>query len=581
MTPPNRFLWNYHQTVNPDDVTETPPLPRLEDKTLRVIPLGGLGEIGKNMMIYEYGDDIVIVDCGQNFPDEEMMGVDLVVPDISYLVERKERVRGILLTHGHEDHIGALPYILPDLPVPVYGTDFTLRLVREKLEEYNLTDKTDFQWVRFRQPFSLGCFEVTYIHVTHSIVCSASIALKTPIGTVVHSGDYKIDPNPADGEPFDFYSFSRLGEEGVLALMNDSTNVDSPGVSATEKSIEGNLARICDEAPRAVIAATFSSSIHRLQNLIDAAMATGRNVFVTGFNLERNLRLAREMGYIEAPDSLFKPLRDYSDHPPRKALILTTGSQGEPLSALSRMALDIHKQIKLKEGDTVLLSARMIPGNERAIFRLINHFARHNIRVIDERKAQIHVSGHGYSGEIAQMIDMVDPRFLVPVHGEARHLIAHRDLGIRMGIPPEDIPILQNGDVLEITTEAAKIKGRLDVSRVLVDGKSVGEVGEVVLRDRQRLGSDGMIVVFMTIDRSTDTIAAGPEILSRGFYYMDEHEELAEQLRQIVLDVVSECDPETREDASVVKEEVRTALRRFLRKEFERFPMVLPVIMEI
>jgi len=576
------FFWDYHKPADGlESDAAAPPLLPPADGVLRIIPLGGMGEIGLNMMVYEYGGDIIAVDCGQMFPEEEMPGVDLVIPDVSYLVERLDRVRGILLTHGHEDHIGALPYVLPSLPVPVYGAPFTLRLLREKLVEHNLHETTDFREATFREPIRLGALEATFIHVTHSIVSSAAIALKTPIGTVVHTGDYKIDPSPPDGEPFDFFSFARLGEEGVLALMADSTNIEMAGSAPSEKSIEPELHRIFSEAPRAIIAATFSSSIHRLQTLIDMALAHGRAVYPTGLNLERNLRIAREMGYIEAPDHIFRDIRSYSGDDPRNALLLTTGSQGEPLSALSRMAHDSHKQVRVRPDDTVILSSRLIPGNERAIYRMINHFARHGVHVFYERTAHVHVSGHCYSGEMAQMIEMLNPRYLVPIHGEARHLALHRDLGIRMGLPAGDIPMLENGDVLEMTPERAEITGRLDVSRILVDGKSVGEVGEVVLRDRLHLAQDGMVVIFMTIDRTTDRIVAGPEILSRGFVLMEENEDLIERLRRIVIETVEACDSETREDSVELKEEVRAAVRRYLRKESGRFPMVLPVVMEI
>ena len=577
-----RFLWNYHRSAAPEEAEAgAPPLPPPDEGVVRVIPLGGLGEFGQNMMVYEYGDDIVAIDCGQMFPEEELPGVDMIVPDVSYLVERIDRVRGILLTHGHEDHIGGLPYILKTLPVPVYGAPFTLRLLKARLVEHGLAETADLREVAFRKPLRLGAFRATFIHVTHSIVSSASIALKTPAGTIVHSGDYKIDSNPPDGEPFDFYSFTRLGEEGVLALMNDSTNIESPGATASESSIIPDLERIFTTAPRAVIAATFSSSIHRIQTLLNIAREHGRTVFVTGLNLERNLAIARDMGYIEAPDGLFAPLSAYGDFPPERALVLTTGSQGEPLSALSRMALGDHRQIRLAPGDTVVLSARMIPGNEKAIFRMMNHFARHDVRVIYERVARVHVSGHGYSGELAQMIEMLNPRYLVPMHGESRHLRIHAEMARRMGYPAERVPVIENGDVLELTADAATVRGRLDVSRILVDGKSVGEVGEVVLRDRLHLGQDGMVVVFMTVDRTHDRIVTGPEIISRGFVYMEESEALVETLRQLVIETFEACDSETREDPAVLKEEVRRAVRRYLRKEFERFPMVLPVVMEI
>lgn len=575
-------IWNYHWPLGGEEGDDAaPPLEPVAEGVLRVIPLGGLGEIGLNMMIYEFGDDIVIVDCGQMFPEEDMLGVDMVIPDVSYLAERLDRVRGILLTHGHEDHMGALPYVLRRLPVPVYGGEFTLRLVKEKLVEHGLSETTDFRVTPYREPVTLGSFEATYIHVTHSIPGSASIALKTPIGTVLHSGDYKIDPEPSDGEPFDYYSFSKLGEEGVLALMGDSTNAEQPGTSPPESTVVPALDHIFANAERAIILATFSSSLHRLQTVINMAQAHGRAVYVTGFNLQRNIRLAIETGYITAPDDLIRDIRSYPGTEPRKAVILTTGSQGEPLSALSRMALDSHKQVKVTEGDTVILSSRVIPGNERAIYRMINHFFRRGARVHYERVDKIHVSGHCYAGEMETLIELLKPKFVVPVHGETRHLTLHRDLAVRAGIPSENVPVIEDGDVLEITKDGAEVTGRLDASRVLVDGLSVGETGQIVLRDRLQLSQDGMVVVIMTIDRATDSIASGPEILSRGFVYMDENEELVEKLRDIVIETFESCDDEAREDWAVVKEEVRSALRRYLRREAERFPMILPVIMEI
>jgi ribonuclease J len=576
------FLWDYHRAANiSKSESEDPPLRRPEDGVLRIIPLGGLGEIGLNMMIYEYGEDIVIVDCGQMFPDEDMLGVDLVVPDVSYLVERLDRVRGILLTHGHEDHIGGLPYILPALPVPVYGGEFTLRLLREKLVEHNLHETTDFRVAAYREPIGLGAFEATFIHVTHSIPGAAAIAMKTPIGTVVHSGDYKIDQAPPDGEGFDFYSMSRLGEEGVLALLGDSTNIEQPGVTPPESSVEKDLNRIFAEAPGAVIVATFSSSIHRLQTLVNMTRAHKRRLFVTGFNLLRNLRIARETGYIDAPEDFIEDIKRYPDCDPSNAVVLTTGSQGEPLSALSRMALNSHRQVQIGEDDTIVLSSRIIPGNERAIFRMINGFARRGAHVIYEGRSHVHVSGHCYSGEMAMLIELLKPHHFIPIHGEARHLMLHRDLAIRMGVDPERATVIENGDVLEIKPDSAEIRGRLNASRVMVDGKSVGETGEIVLRDRMRLSQDGMVVVIMTIDRATDKIVCGPEIISRGFVYMDENEDLIETLRQLVIETFENCDRESKEDWGVVNEEVRRALRRYLRRETERFPMVLPVVMEI
>jgi ribonuclease J len=557
-------------------------LPGAGPETLRLIPFGGCGEIGMNCHAVEYEDQILLIDCGQMFPDEEMLGVDYVIPDLQYVIRRSDRVQAILLTHAHEDHVGALPYVLPQFPgVPVYGAELTIAMMKEKLREHHLDRTTNWQVYEPRQRIELGVFTVEPLAVTHSIIDAVALAIETPGGVVIHSGDYKIDPSPPDGLLFDHYALSRYGEQGVLVLAADSTNVDRPGASPSERSVIPALDRLIREAPRQVILATFASSLHRIQTVLNLAAKHGRTVLVTGLNMERNIRIAVEIGAIEIPCRFVDDIRSLSDTPPEKRLILTTGSQGEPLSALSRMALDDHRHVKVEPDDTVILSSRIIPGNERSIYRMINHFAKRGAHIFHENNSQVHVSGHAYSDDMRSLINLVNPRYVMPIHGEYRHLAAHRDLAVGMGFSPEEVFVVEDGQPLELRDGEAKIGEAIPCGRVLVDGKGVGDVGDVVLRDRFHLSQDGTVVVVVAVDRQSGEIVAGPDILARGFIYEDAGSEIITRARAIAIEAFEGCERESREEWEVVKTAIKRALKKYFKQETARFPVILPVVLEI
>ncbi|MBN1868725.1 ribonuclease J [Candidatus Sumerlaeota bacterium] len=550
--------------------------------SLRIVPLGGVGEFGLNMTCYEVGDERIVVDAGAMFPEADMLGVDLVIPDVRWLKEEPEKLKAFVLTHGHEDHIGALPYILGQIQAPVYGTRLTLAFLRAKLEEHDLTGKIDLIELRYRESTRIGeNFRITPISVTHSIPNSAALAIRTPGGTVLHSGDYKIDLSPVGGERFDFHSFSELGEEGVLALVADSTNADRPGSTRTERSVSENMAPIFAASPRAIFCATFSTSVHRLQQVMDLGAQYGRKIFVLGRSLERTFAIATEQGYLSPPERNLCAVRDLESVPPNERLILATGSQGEPLSVMSRLALGEHRQVQVEKDDTVILSARMIPANQRAIQHMVNHFCRRGARVYDENSADIHVSGHAYGEEMKTLINLVQPRFLVPVHGEVRQQNSHRDVALGMGFDPDSIFVLETGDVLELHPQNALVVGKVPTGRVLVDGKTVGETADVVLRDRQHLSEDGMLIAILNVDHKTGELLTDPEIVTRGFVYVDESEDLIAELSALVRDAFEACARETREESEILNAEIRRALRKHIRKNFDRFPLILPVIQEI
>lgn len=551
-------------------------------QTLRVIPFGGCGEIGMNCMALEYEGQLLMVDCGQMFPDEEMLGVDYVIPDLRYVIERAERLQAIVLTHAHEDHVGALPYVLPHFPgVPVYGTEFTLALLKEKLREHHLDRTTNWQQFEPRRRVTLGHFQVEPLTVTHSTIDAAALAIRTPAGVIIHSGDYKMDPTPPDGMVFDHYTFARYGEEGVLLLTADSTNVERPGSSPSERTVIPELDRLIAQAPRQVIVATFASSLHRIQTILNLAARHNRTVFVTGLNMERNIRIAAQLGAIEVPCRFEDDNRLIAQTAPERRLILTTGSQGEPLSALSRMALDDHRQIAVEPEDAVILSSRIIPGNERSIFRMINHFARRGAHVYHEQTHPVHVSGHGYSDDMRHLINLVNPRYVMPVHGEYRHLIAHRNLARSMGYENERILIIEDGQSVEFREGRAQPGPKIPAGRVLVDGKGIGDVGEVVLRDRQHLSQDGMVVIVLAINRHTGEIVGGPDILARGFIYEEAGNGILARAREIVVEACDECQSESRGEWDIVKTSIKRALRKFFKHETERFPVILPIVLEI
>ncbi|KAB0667236.1 ribonuclease J [Oryzomonas japonica] len=553
----------------------------ISNSALQIIPLGGLGEIGLNMMAYQHGDDIIIADCGLMFPEPEMLGIDYVIPDIAWLRERSDQVRAICLTHGHEDHIGALPFVLQELNVPVYGTALTLGFVNEKLKEYKLDGVVELITVKPRDTVELGCFRVEFLRVAHSVVDGCALAITSPEGVVIHTGDFKIDQTPVDGQLTDLARLSAYGDQGVLALLSDSTNVEREGYTISEKYVGEAFADIFPKCQGRIIVAAFSSNIHRVQQVADVAIACGRKVLLNGRSMIANVRIARELGYLNIPDDMLLDVRELPYLPPEQVCMVTTGSQGEPMSALTRIALDDHKQIKLERGDTVILSSRFIPGNERTISELINHLYRRGAEVFHEKVSEVHVSGHASQEELKLMMNVVRPRFFLPVHGEYRHLVKHIQLAQKVGIPEERCILAVNGDVVSFYADTAAITEKVESGRVFVDGKGVGDVGSVVLKDRKHLSEDGMVVVIIGLNQSSGVLIHGPDIVSRGFVFEDESQEYLETARGIVVDALDELNDEMRRDSEAVKTAVRQALRRFFKKTIERRPVILPVIMEM
>ncbi|MBW4054653.1 MAG: ribonuclease J [Proteobacteria bacterium] len=548
---------------------------------LQIVALGGLGEIGMNMMAYQYGNDIMIVDCGLMFPSPDMLGIDYVIPDISWLRERSEDVRAICLTHGHEDHIGALPFVLQELNVPVYGTALTLGLVSAKLEEYKLDNAVELVTVKPRDTVHIGPFQVEFLRVAHSIVDGCALAITSPEGVIIHTGDFKIDHTPVDGQLTDLASLSRYGEAGVLALLSDSTNVEREGYTLSEKYVGEAFADIFPKCRGRIIVAAFSSSIHRVQQVADVATLCGRKILLNGRSMVKNVQIARDLGYLTIDDAQLMDLRELPHLPPEQVCIISTGSQGEPMSALTRIAMDDHKQIKLEKGDTVILSSRVIPGNERTISELINHLYRRGAEVFHEKVSEVHVSGHASQEELKLMLNTVQPRFFIPIHGEYRHLFKHIQLARKVGIPEERCLLATNGEVVSFYSDTAAIVENIESGRVFVDGKGVGDVGRIVLRDRKHLSEDGMIVVIIGMNMSTGALIYGPDIVSRGFVFEDENQEYLENARTVVTCALEELNAEMRCDGEEVKSAVHQALRRFCKKTIERRPVILPVIMEM
>ena len=547
---------------------------------LRIIPLGGLGEFGLNMMLIEYGEAAVAVDCGLMFPGADLLGIDLVVPDVSYLLERKDYLKAIILTHAHEDHVGALPYILKHLAVPIFGTRLTLGLLANKLEEHDLDDTADVREITAGKPWEIAPFRIEGIRVTHSLMDCLALAVETPLGTVIHTGDFKIDNTPMEGEMFDFQRFAAYGEKGVLLLLSDSTNVERPGYTPSEREVGRNLEQIFQESAGKILVSTFSSSIPRIQQVVDISERCGRRVVLCGRSMIRNGQIASDLGYLRLPRNFMIESERWHDLPSTELTFLTTGSQGEPLSVLHRVALDDHKTIKIDPGDTVILSSKFIPGNEKTISNLINHLYRRGAEVHYEKVSEIHVSGHASQEELKTMLQLTRPRYFVPIHGEYRHLVKHRRLAQAVGVPEENCFILEDGDVLELTTHGAQKIKPVQVGRVFVDGKGVGDVGDVVIRDRRHLSEDGMVLAVMAIHQQSGELVAGPDLISRGFMGDQFSEEVLEQARKVVLETLSGMNRETRTDPGELKEEVRKSLRRYFRKRLERHPVVLPYIIE-
>ena len=557
-------------------------MPKKENSKLRVISLGGLGEIGKNLTVIEYANDIIIIDCGLGFPDEDMLGIDLVIPDVTYLEENRDRIRGLFLTHGHEDHIGAIPYVLRQINPPIYGTRLTLGILKNKLAEHALPSKPDLRCVEAGDTVKLGTFSIEFIHVNHSIADACALAIGTPVGTVIHSGDLKIDVTPIDGEMIDLTRFGELGKRGVLLFMCESTNAERQGHSPSEKSVGRSLEYIFTlNSDKRIIIATFSSNVHRVQQIIDASVRHSRKVAITGRSMLNIVGAAVELGYMKVPDGVLIDVNELRRYKPEEVTVITTGSQGEPMSALYRMATGDHSQVTLGANDLVVLSSSPIPGNEKLIGRIINELIKNGVGVVRDPSLEVHVSGHAYSDELKLLTALVKPKFFMPIHGEQRHLAANRELAIEVGIPSNKIFVSEVGKVLELDRRSARFAGSVQSGNVLVDGYGVGDVGNIVLNDRRHLSQDGLIVVVASVDSFSGFITSPPEIVSRGFVYVRENEELIEEIRQIAADSIEKALKRSRRiDRADLKNTVKDDLSKYLYARTKRKPMVLPVIID-
>ena len=552
-----------------------------EKAKVKIIPLGGVNEIGKNLTAIDYKNDIVVIDCGLKFPDEDMYGIDIVIPDITYLLKNKEKVSGIFLTHGHEDHIGALPYVLKQLNVPVYGTKLTLGIVQSKLKEHGLLSSTELITVKPRDVIRLKSVSVEFIKTNHSIADSVAIAIHTPLGAVLHTGDFKVDYTPIDGEPMDFARFAELGKKGVLAMMADSTNVERPGYTKSERTVGESLSRIFSKAKGRIIVATFASNIHRIQQIIDAAAQYGRKVAVSGRSMENILQVAIELGYINAEKDMIVGIDQINKYNNDQVAIITTGSQGEPMYALARMAASEHRKVNIVPGDTIIISATPIPGNEKLVSRVIDQLFKKGADVVYGKDENVHVSGHACQEELKLMQTLVKPKYFIPVHGEYRQLKLHGELATSLGLPEENLLIADVGDVIEVNRSGIRKNGSVISGQIFVDGLGVGDVGNIVIRDRKHLSQDGILTVVVTLSKETKTIIAGPDIISRGFVYVRESERLMDEARDIVKGVFVKCEEQKITDWATLKSNVRDELRSFLYEKTKRKPMILPIIMEI
>jgi ribonuclease J len=548
---------------------------------LKIIPLGGLGEIGLNMMIFEYGDSAFIIDAGLMFPEDYMLGVDYVIPDMRYIKQQRSKILGIVLTHAHEDHIGALPYLLKEVNVPIYGTPFTLGIVGNKLEDQGLFSSVMLQQISPREKLRLGDFELEFIRVSHSAVDGVGIAIKTPLGLVVHTGDFKISHNPVDGMITDVNKFAQCGEEGVLALLSDSTNVEKEGYTISDKDVGETLARIATGRSGRIIVGLFASSIARIQQVIDIACALGRKVIFSGRSIETSVNIAKQLGYINIPKEEEIDIEQVNDFADDEILIVTTGSQGEPMAALARMAAGNHKQVKIKKEDTVIFSSKFIPGNEKAIAKIINDLYRLGADVIYEKISAIHVSGHAFREELKLMINLTKPQYFIPIHGEYRHLILHARLAEQVGISKENILLAENGQIIGFDDSGGRIIDSVMTGRVLIDGKGIGDVGRSVLKERRNLSEDGFVVINMAFDEETGIVIYGPEIVSRGFVFETETGHLLEDAKCVILEIIEEVGPEVPERVSEIRSRIRIALRKYFSFTIRRRPVILPFILEV
>jgi ribonuclease J len=549
---------------------------------LKAIPLGGLGEIGLNMMVLEYGDNLIVIDAGLMFPDENMLGIDIVIPDFDYLRKNRSRFKALIVTHGHEDHIGATPFLLREFQVPVYGTPLTLALIAEKLKEHGLLERSRLIDISPRQQITIGPFAIEFIHVCHSIPDGVGLAIRTPVGVILHSGDFKIDPTPVDGKHFDLPRFCAYGDEGVLALFSDSTNVEREGYTLSEKEVARTLHDIFRECPGRIIVAVFASNLHRIQEVMRLARLFGRKVLLNGKSMVNIVRIAKELGYLDFDPHELITFQDLKKADDSEVLMLTTGSQGEPMSALTRMAFDDHKKLKVKPGDTVVLSSKFIPGNERNIQKIINHLYQRGAEVIYEQVRDIHVSGHAYRQELKLLINAVRPRFFIPVHGEYRHLVKHRQLAESSGVPLDCGLLVENGDIVELLPDGVTVQGQVKTGRILIDGKGIGDVGAIVLRDRRHLSEDGLVIVSLVIAKGTGEILSGPDVFSRGFIREENKPEILDDAKCIILEVFDHFIAEGFElDQMDLQLEIRRALKRFFYGILERRPVIYPIVIDI
>ena len=548
---------------------------------IKIIPLGGIDEIGKNITVFEYEEDIVVVDCGLEFPEDDMLGIDLVIPDVTYLIKNKDRIRGLVITHGHEDHIGAIPYVLKQVNMPIYATKMSVALIKNKLEEHHLLNSTKMHQVEMGDKIKLGKFEVEFINSSHSIPDSAMISLKTPAGTILHTGDFKIDYTPIDGKPMDFGRIAELGNEGVLALLSDSTNSERKGSTLSEKYVGETLDGLFLNCNKRIVVATFASNVHRVEQIVNCAVKYGRKIAISGRSMINVINAARELGYIKAPDETFIDIDLIKNYPDEKLLIITTGSQGETMSALTRMAAGEHKKVTITPNDLVIISANPIPGNEKAVAKVIDALMEIGAEVVYNTLADVHASGHACQDEQRLILSLVRPRFFIPVHGEYRQLMAHKSTAEEMGMSSKDILITRNGKILELNEKEAKFTTSVTSGKVLVDGLGVGDVGNIVLRDRQHLSQDGLIIIVLTMDSSTGEIVAGPDVISRGFVYVRESENLMEEVKAFVRGEVVKFEERHVKDWSTIKSALKDNLRDYILKKTKRDPMILPIIMEI
>jgi ribonuclease J len=551
----------------------------MQEQKLSLIPLGGTGEIGKNLQVLEYNDEILIIDCGVKFPDDEMLGIDLVIPDIAYLLPRKEQIKGIIITHGHEDHIGALPFILNQLNAPLYGTKLTVGLVEAKLKNNGIVNPQNLHVIKPREILKLGSFEVEAFSVAHSIPDAVGYAIQTPVGLIVYSGDFKIDHTPSKGENVDFERLAHYGKQGVLAFICDSTNVERPGYTMSEQTVGETFDQVFNKAKQRIIVTTFASNVYRIQQVLDAAITHGRKVAVVGRSMVEVTETAMRLGYLVAPEGTLIELDEIAKLPPDEVVIITTGSQGEPMAALTKMATQTHRQINIQAGDTVIISATPIPGNEKLVGRTINNLFKIGANVVSKEMARVHVSGHASQEEVKLVLSLLKPKFIVPHHGEYRHQVAFARLAEAQGYATENVILTEIGDRIQFTAETAKKAGKVESGSVLIDGLGIGDVGTVVLRDRQLLGQDGVVVVVLTLQKRTGKILAGPDIVSRGVVFIKESSDLLDEARAKIAEAL-EKQEETNE-WSVVKNVVRDALGQFMWARLRRKPIILPVIMEV